>query len=151
MFRVFCRKHKTYGLHPVAPFIFMRLPPDVEAALHLELAQDFKSRVGDGFAPISAWPPFWRRRFFKPHKNFEERRSLWLFLWHNGLEPGAAAEWVLWHHKRGRAVVPLGYRHLLLYDSDAFRSMSHLVTQSRTAPRSFDRYKVYDLIEGKVM
>lgn len=95
-------------------------------------------------------PQFWLNLLFKPHKNFEERRKVWLFLFHNGIHPMDAAKWTLWHDLAKPLLSP-SRRHLLDYDSAAYRSVYDLARKATVNPKAFDKYKVYDMIAGKVI
>jgi hypothetical protein len=62
--------------------------------------------------PIERWPEWAVRSFFKPHKNNEERFTLFCFFVRSGLEPNTAARFILWHntydeaaHKQLRVLV----------------------------------------------
>lgn len=78
----------------------------------------------DEFTSIHSWPADVRRLFVKQHKNRSERFRLFNFLWSNGMRPGSAAYWVMWHGG---------------YDAAAIRDMADLVTDAYTGGPGLER------------
>lgn len=101
------------------------------------IAEDFAK--ADVLPPLDKWPSVWRRLFFKPHKNNNERYRLFAFLYLNGLPGGSCVYWVMYHNT---------------YDSTAWRDMRTLSFKlGNNDPKTvaaMNRNRVYDFALGKV-
>lgn len=88
--------------------------------------------------PLSEWPQWARNLLCVSHKTNQQRFTLWLFLWTNGIHPARAAGIVMYHGN-----VRYGFH----YDNAAHNQMRWLVKTALDTPEYFKKYKSWDCLE----